>query len=94
MVTVFYYMRKGKLKKMIKHAILESADLAAFISFRENTHPQPFLNDQGRVCFRFNLDITSSVAAFYANEPTPISDYCQRLKLIRSMIFNMKGGRR
>jgi hypothetical protein len=79
---------------MTKPAILESADLAAFISFRENILPQPFVNAQGRVCFRFNDDITASVEAFYANEPTPIADYCQKLKLIRSMIFNMKGGRR
>jgi hypothetical protein len=36
--------------------------------------------------------VTDAVAAFYKNVPVPVADFCGKLKLIRSMIFAMKGG--
>jgi hypothetical protein len=76
-------------------AEFEQPDFASFLSLYLDVIPEPFLNDTGRVAFRFSaVDVAPAVSAFYQNHPVPIADFCQRLKLIRSMIFNMKGGRR
>jgi hypothetical protein len=81
-------------KQATSPTILESPDLVSFISLREGIHPKPFVRESdGRVCFQFSDDVSGSIAAFYGNESVPISDYCQKLKTIRSMIFATKGGR-
>jgi len=73
--------------------ILESPDLVSFISLKQKIQPKPFVRgSDGRVCFEFPDDVSGSIAAFYANEAVPISDYCQKLKMTRSMIFAMKSG--
>lgn len=80
----------GKLKSPV---IFESPDITAFISLYCGTNPRPVINETNhRVQFAFDTDVAEAVKAFYANEPTPIADFCQKLKLIRSMIFSMKGG--
>lgn len=79
-------------EKPSKNTILESPDLVSFISLREKIQPKPFVRkSDGRVCFEFPDDVSGSIAAFYANQAVPISDYCQRLKMTRSMIFALKG---
>ena len=74
--------------------ILESPDLVAFIWLHQNTPPRPFLRQADRrVCFEFTEDVNSSMDAFYQNVYVPIADFCKNLKLVRSMIFNLKAGR-
>jgi hypothetical protein len=71
----------------------ESPDITAHISLFCGTNPRPVLRDTDhRVVFAFDVDVSDAVNAFYANVPVPIADFCQKLKLIRSMIFSMKGG--
>ena len=73
--------------------IFESPDLVAFVILYQNVKPKPFLRmADRRVCFEFDADVTPSIQAFYDNVSVPIADYCKNLKMIRSMIFNMKGG--
>jgi len=80
-------------KQATSPTILESPDLVSYISLREGIQPRPFVRgSDGRVCFEFPDDVSGAIAAFYGNEAVPISDYCQKLKTIRSMIFAMKGG--
>jgi hypothetical protein len=75
-------------------SVFESPDITAFISFYCGTNPRPVLDDKThRVAFVFDIDVGDAVAAFYKNVPVPIADFCQKLKLIRSMIFSVKGGR-
>ena len=72
-------------EKPSKNTILESPDLVSFISLREKIQPKPFVRESdGRVCFEFPVDVSGAIAAFYANQAVPISDYCQRLKMTRS----------
>ena len=79
--------------KQMKHpTVFESPDITAFISLHCGTNPRPVLNEKHRVVFEFDNDTSDAVRAFYANTPTPIADYCSKLKMIRSMIFSMKGG--
>lgn len=79
-------------KQATNPTILESPDLVSYISLKEGVQPRPFVRgSDGRVCFEFADDVSGAIAAFYGNEQVPISDYCQRLKMIRSMIFAMKG---
>ena len=80
------------MKKNVKEpTILESPDVVAFISLHQYVNPRPFLKSHGRVVSIFDADVSGAVQAFYENAPVPITDYCSRLKLIRSMIFSMKG---
>jgi hypothetical protein len=73
--------------------ILESPDLVAFITLRSKQNPRPFKRQtDGRVCFEFVEDVKDAVQDFYKNVPIGISDYCKTLKMIRSMIFNVKSG--
>jgi len=73
--------------------ILESPDLVSFISLRTGIQPKPFIrNSDGRVCFRFDEDVRDTINAFYGNESVPIADFCQKQKMIRSLIFAWKGG--
>jgi len=75
--------------------VLESPDLVAFISLHQNIQPRPFLRESDhKVCFAFEGDITPSIEAFYRNVQVPISEYCKNLKMFRSMIFNLKSGRK
>lgn len=80
-------------KQVASPTILESPDLVSFITLKEGIQPKPFVRgSDGRVCFQFSDDVSGAIAAFYGNETVPIADYCQKLKMIRSMIFAMKGG--
>jgi hypothetical protein len=80
-------------KQAVNPTILESPDLVSFISLKEGIQPKPFVRgSDGRICFEFSDDVSGAIAAFYGNEAVPISDYCQKLKMVRSMIFAMKGG--
>lgn len=71
--------------------ILESPDLVSFISLKKGYQPKPFKRSDGRICFEFADDVSDVIVAFYGNEMTPIADFCQKQKMIRSMIFNLKG---
>lgn len=74
------------------HSILESADVVAFVSLHQNINPKPLLRkSDNRVVFIFDTDVADALQAFYGNSPVPIADYCSKLKLIRSMIFSLKG---
>lgn len=82
-----------KAKESKNNNILESPDLVSFISLKQGIQPKPFLrSSDGRVCFEFSDDVSGSIAAFYGNEEVPIADFCQKQKMIRSMIFAMRGG--
>jgi len=73
--------------------ILESPDLVAFISLFKKTNPRPFKRKtDNRIVFEFDEDVSEAVEAFYKNVPVNIADYCKTLKMIRSMIFNVKAG--
>lgn len=79
--------------KQMKHpTVFESPDITAFISLHCGVNPRPVFNESNRVAFAFDVDVSDSVKAFYANIPVPITDFCQKLKLIRSMIFATKAG--
>ena len=74
--------------------VLEAPDLVAFILCTKGIQPRPFVRPSDRkVCFEFNEDISGCIEDFYRNVKVPISDFCKNLKLIRSMIFNLKAGR-
>jgi len=73
--------------------VLESPDLVAFISLFKKTNPRPFKRkSDNRIVFEFAEDVSEAVDAFYRNVPVNIADYCKTLKMIRSMIFNVKAG--
>jgi hypothetical protein len=73
--------------------ILESPDLASYISLTRNLQPRPFIRKSDRrVCFEFQEDVSDTIEEFYSNPLVPISDFCQRLKSLRSAIFNLKAG--
>lgn len=81
------------MRKHSQPTIFESPDITAFISLHSGINPRPVLSETShRVAFAFDADIGDAVSAFYANVPVPIADFCAKLKLIRSMIFAMKGG--
>ena len=74
--------------------VLEAPDLVAF-ALTIGIIFTPFLRSVDRkVCFKTNEDISECIQKFYSNVPVPIADYCKNLKMVRSMIFNMKGGQR
>jgi hypothetical protein len=83
------------MKKLIavNPTYFEQADIAAFIYQVLKLPPKPDLRSDGKVVFRFDQDVTDALQRFYENESVPISDFCQKLKTVRSMIFAMKGGR-
>jgi hypothetical protein len=73
--------------------VLEAPDLVAFILQTTGIQPRPFQRkSDGKVCFEFTEDISSAIEQFYRNVSVPIADYCKNLKLVRSMIFNLKAG--
>jgi hypothetical protein len=78
----------------INPTYFEQADIAAFIYQVLKLPPKPELRSDGKVIFRFDQDVTDALQRFYENESVPISDFCQKLKTVRSMIFSLKGGRR
>ena len=81
------------MSKKSHPTIFESPDITAFISLYCGINPRPVLGETNhRVSFAFDVDVSDAVTAFYGNVPVPIADFCQKLKLIRSMIFSMKGG--
>lgn len=80
------------MNKKSKPAVFESPDITAFVSLYCGVNPHPIVNEKNRVVFEFDQDTNDAVRAFYANAPTPIADYCSKLKMIRSMIFSLKAG--
>ena len=73
--------------------VLEAADLVAFISLNQKIQPKPFIRrSDNKVCFAFEEDVSPSIDAFYQNVQIPVADFCKNLKLVRSMIFNLKAG--
>ena len=80
------------MRKQSHPTVFESADIAAFISIYCGTNPCPVVQENNRIAFAFDTDIGDAVDAFYKNVPIPVADFCAKLKLIRSMIFSMKGG--
>jgi len=73
--------------------VLESPDLVAFISLFKKINPRPFKRKtDNRIVFEFDDDVSEAVDAFYKNVSVNIVDYCKTLKMIRSMIFNVKAG--
>lgn len=81
------------MKKQKDPTVLESPDLVAFISLHQKTNPRPFKRkSDNRIVFEFTGDVSAAIDAFYRNEPVPIADFCKNLKLVRSMIFNLKSG--
>ena len=85
--------RKKNMSKSKHPAVFESPDITAFISLHCGVNPRPVLDaTTHRVAFAFDVDVSDAVNAFYSNVPVPVADFCQKLKLIRSMIFSMKGG--
>jgi len=85
--------KKEKDMKKKDPTVLESPDLVAFISLFKKTNPRPFKRkSDNRIVFEFAEDVSEAVDAFYRNVPVNIADYCKTLKMIRSMIFNVKAG--
>jgi hypothetical protein len=84
------------MKKLtiVNPTYFEQSDSAAFIYHVLNVPPKPELRADGKVVFRFDQDVSDAVQRFYNNEKVPVSDFCQKVKTVRSMIFSMKGGRR
>jgi hypothetical protein len=81
------------MSKKSHPTIFESPDITAFVSLYCGINPRPVLSETNhRVAFAFDTNVTDAVAAFYKNVPVPVADFCGKLKLIRSMIFAMKGG--
>jgi hypothetical protein len=86
-------MREKNASNPTSSTTLESPDIVSFIALRQGVQPKPFVRkSDGRVCFEFLDDVSGSISAFYSNETIPIADFCQKQKMIRSMIFAMKGG--
>ena len=82
------------MRKQNHPTVFQSPDIAAFISLKCGVNPRAIIDDRDhRVAFAFDVDVGEAVSSFYANVPVPVADYCAKLKLIRSMIFSMKGGR-
>ena len=82
------------MRKLKKPSVFQSADIAAFIALHSGTNPRAVIdNTDHRVAFAFDVDVGEAVSSFYANVPVPVADFCAKLKLLRSMIFSMKGGR-
>jgi len=79
------------MREQTPPTIFESADIAAFISIHCGINPRPILLENNRVAFAFDGDGSNAVRDFYANVPVPVADFCAKLKLIRSMIFSMRG---
>ena len=80
-------MKKQKL------TVLESPYLVAFISLFKKTNPRPAIRiSDNRVLFELDEDVSEAIDAFYRNVPVNIADYCKTLKMVRSMIFNVKAG--
>jgi hypothetical protein len=75
--------------KTQKNYHVQSADMAAVISLKQQKLPTPILIDN-KIIFTFEEDISGALSSFYKNEPLPIADYIQRLRMCRSMIFNEK----
>jgi hypothetical protein len=75
--------------------VLEAPDLVAYIISTTTKKVRPFLRKSDhRVCFAFDEDVSDEIQKFYDENTTiPVSDYCRNLKMIRSMIFTLKGGR-
>lgn len=84
----------GKQKNIENPTYFEQSDIAAFIYQVLNLPPKPELRSDGKVVFRFDVDVSAALEKFYSNELIPIQDYCQKQKTVRSMIFAVKGGRR
>lgn len=79
------------MRKQNNPAVFESPDIAAFISLYCGTNPKPILQEPNhRVAFKFDIDVGDAVGKFYENVPIPVADFCQKLKLIRSMIFSVR----
>ncbi len=79
--------------KLTNPAIFQSPDITAFISLYYDTNPRPIVQEPNqRIAFAFDIDVGDAVTEFYNNVPVPVADFCAKLKLIRSMIFSMKGG--
>jgi len=79
------------MKKQKSPAVFESPDITAFISLLCGTNPRPVIDDEThRVAFAFDIDVGDAVGKFYQNVPVPVADFCQKLKLIRSMIFSVR----
>jgi hypothetical protein len=77
--------------KDVNPTYFEQADIAAFIYHALKIPPKPEIRSDGKVVFKFDEDVTDALQRFYENESVPISDFCQKLKTVRSMIFAMKG---
>jgi hypothetical protein len=84
-------MDKGK---SVDPTYFEQTDVVTFIYHFLKVPPKPILRADGKVVFRFDVDITEALEKFYLNERVPIQDFCQKLKTVRSMIFSIKGGHR
>jgi hypothetical protein len=80
-------------KPRINPTYFEQADIAAFVYYALKIPPKPEIRSDGKIIFRFDHDVTDALQRFYENESVPVSDFCQKLKTVRSMIFAMKGGR-
>ncbi len=55
---------------------------------------QPTVDDRLMVHFHISGDVERSLREIYANEPVGSLDVLNSIKACRSMIFNLKGGRR
>lgn len=80
------------MRKAVNPTFFEQSDIAAFIYHALKIPPKPELRSDGKVVFRFDQDVTDALQRFYNNEKVPISDFCEKLKTVRSMIFAVKGG--
>lgn len=69
--------------------------LTAFLDY-EGFLVKPLINGNGKqISFQIagdNLD--EAIQRFYLNPKIPVLSFCGSYKKIRSMIFNLKGGRR
>ena len=75
--------------------ILESSDIVAFILCTTGIQPKPLFRESDRkVVFLFDEDVSKSIEDFYKNIPVPIADFCKNLRLVRSMIFTLKGSKK
>lgn len=78
---------------MAEEITLEDPNITAFIWLTSNKTPAPKLREfDRRVCFTFQSsdEIKKLLQEYHTNPRVPLLDYVEKLKSVRSAIFNLR----
>ena len=83
-------MSKAQEKVKQEQVELDKATYVAYCSL-ENLHVTPVVKENGRVNFRVKGNVGEVLAKLQSNPSVKLLDYLNKLELVRSLIFTLKG---